>query len=132
VNPGPFAVRLDDFSKTDHPGTDNPRDYSSKVTVLDEHGERPVHIFMNNPLRKDGLVFYQSSWGPVPEMQRQMDPSQRVRYWSVFEVADNPSDQWPKWACYVIAVGLVIHFFSKLRNYIRAQLRNRVSPRGAA
>jgi hypothetical protein len=128
----PFTVRLDDFSKTDHPGTDNPRDYSSRVTVLDEHGARPVHIFMNNPLRKDGLVFYQSSWGPPPEMQRRMDPSQPVRYWSQFEVADNPSDQWPKWACYVIAFGLVVHFSSKLRGYIRAQLRNRVSARGAA
>jgi cytochrome c biogenesis protein ResB len=126
----PFTVRLDEFHKRDHPGTDNARDYSSNVTVLAKEGERPVHIFMNNPLRKDGLVFYQTSWGP--QDRREIDPSRPVRYWSMFEVADNPSDQWPKWACYVIAVGLVVHFTSKLRAYIRAQLKSHVPARGAA
>ena len=116
----PFTVRLDKFSKRDHPGTSNPRDFSSYVTVLEHGAERPVHIFMNNPLRMAGLVFYQTNWGP----QDERDPPQ---YYSVFEVARNPSDMWPKYACYVIAVGLLLHFGRKLYLYIRGQTRERGS-----
>ena len=115
----PFSLRLDRFKKTDHPGTMTPRDYSSWVTVLEpEKQPRPVHIYMNEPLRKDGLIFFQSNWGPQP-------PRSGPPWYSVFEVARNPSDQWPLWASLVILAGLVIHFGAKLLKYIGRESRRR-------
>lgn len=72
---------------------------------------------MNEPLRKDGLVFYQTSFGE--------DPKNPMGFYSMFEVANNPSDQWPKWACYVIALGLLGHFLRKLWLYLRDEDRRR-------
>jgi hypothetical protein len=76
----------------------------------------PVRIFMNNPLRRDGHVVYQTQFGQDPRNKR---------YYSVFEIGRNPSDAWPEWSCYVIAVGLLLHFGRKLLGYIRAQARQR-------
>lgn len=112
----PFAVRLDRFQKEDHPGTMTPRDFSSFVTVQEPGGaERKVHIFMNQPLRKDGYVFFQTNWGPQPGSGMRGPP-----FWSVFEVADNPSDAWPKYASYVILIGLLWHFVQKLLRHLRS------------
>lgn len=114
----PFDVRLDRFQKSEHPGTSMARDFSSFVTVMENDGAtRPAHIYMNEPLRKDGFVFYQTSFGP--------DPARPGGFYSTFEVANNPSDQWPKWACYVIAVGLLIHFTQKLVRFVAAENRRR-------
>jgi hypothetical protein len=121
----PFGVRLKSFVKHDHPGTDTPSDYSSYVSVLEPEGERSVHIFMNNPLRRDGLVVYQTSWGRDPFA----DPA-TARLYSVFEVARNPSDKWPECACWVILAGLLLHFGVKLWFYIRSQ--ERAHARGVA
>lgn len=115
----PFDVRLDKFQKTDHPGTSMPRDFSSWVTVFEEERTpREAHIYMNEPLRKDGYVFYQTSWGP----QQGGGPP----WYSVFEVASNPSDQWPKYACFVIGIGLLIHFLVKLLRFISRESQRRV------
>jgi putative effector of murein hydrolase LrgA (UPF0299 family) len=114
----PFDVRLDRFKKSEHPGTMMARDFSSFVTVIERDGtQAPAHIYMNEPLRKEGYAFYQTSFGS--------DPKRPMGFYSVFEVASNPSDQWPKWACYVIAVGLLIHFIRKLSLYIAAENRRR-------
>ncbi|GAB4154170.1 MAG: hypothetical protein Fur0037_22830 [Planctomycetota bacterium] len=114
----PFDVRLDRFKKSEHPGSMMVRDYSSFVTVTDPDGtSRPAHIYMNEPLRKAGYVFYQTSWGP------QNSPT--GPYYSTFEVANNPSDKWPEYACYVIGAGMLIHFLSKLRRFIASEGRRR-------
>lgn len=108
----PFAVHLDRFVRVTYPGTELPKEFSSYVTVRDAAGEQASHIYMNNPLRRDGFVLYQASWGPQ---------GGRPPWYSVFEVAQNPSDRWSILACTVIAVGLLIHFLRKLWNYIRAE-----------
>jgi len=111
----PFDVRLDKFQKLDHPGTMTPRDFRSFVTVREARGERQQQIYMNNPLRKDGFVLYQTNWGP----QQGGGPP----FYSVFEVSNNPSDMWPAIACGVIALGLVWHFGSKLRRFLDSSSR---------
>ena len=114
----PFGVRLDKFQKTDHPGTMTPRDFSSWVTVLEGAGERKVHIYMNAPLRKDGYVFFQTNWGPQPGSRMTGPP-----WWSVFEVAKNPSDKWPELASYVVLIGLPLHFIPKLFRHLNSSNR---------
>ena len=93
-------------------------DYRSFVQIPEE-GDREVQIYMNTPLRKDGYVVYQTSWGPAPTPGSPGGPP----YYSVFEVAENPSDKWPEYSCWVIAVGLLIHFTMKLTKFLGSSLR---------
>lgn len=112
----PFAVRLRKFQKLDHPGTMSPRDFRSFVTVVDPEGAQDAEIFMNNPLRRDGFVVYQTSWGP--------QPMGGPPWYSVFEVSYNPSDAWPILACAVIALGLLVHFVAKLFRFLESSTRS--------
>jgi hypothetical protein len=110
----PFAVELDDFRKEDHPRLNMPKSFSSDVTVIEDGAKRPVRISMNEPLRQDGLVLYQASWGP--SNARPGDP-----LFSTLAVVRNPADHYPLYACIVIAAGLVLHFSRKLIRHIRSQ-----------
>lgn len=119
----PFPIQLDKFLKTDHPGTITPRDFSSWVTVFDGDVERKVHIYMNHPLRSDDHVFFQTSWGPQDRGVPLGPP-----WYSVFEVAKNPSDDWPKYASYVVFAGLLLHFTAKLLRYLQSSTRKASLP----
>lgn len=119
----PFEVRLDKFQKTDHPGTMTPRDFSSWVTVFDGGSEQQVHIYMNHPLRRSDHVFFQTNWGPQPGNTMKGPP-----WYSVFEVAKNPSDAWPKYASYVILAGLLLHFVVKLWRFLGSSTRRAALP----
>jgi hypothetical protein len=112
--PLPFSIRLDQFTYETHPGTMQPSVYLSDVTKIEGGREQSLKITMNEPLRHEGYTLYQSGFGPdgVPPGQP---------HYSVFAVVKNPSDQWPKWSCYVIALGLLWHFGSKLIRFIRSQ-----------
>jgi len=112
----PFALKLRKFQKLDHPGTMSPRDFRSFVTVVDPEGAQDAEIFMNNPLRRDGFVVYQTSWGP--------QPMGGPPWYSVFEVSYNPSDAWPMLACGVIAFGLLLHFVVKLFRFLESSTRS--------
>ncbi|QDU68427.1 cytochrome c biogenesis protein ResB [Engelhardtia mirabilis] len=113
--PMPFEVRLDEFTKEDHPGTNMPAWFSSDVSVDDGSGERPVTISMNRPLREAGLVLYQASWGPGNAR-----PGDRL--FSTLAVVRNPADQWPLYSCLVIAGGLLFHFGRKLARHVRREV----------
>jgi len=113
----PFAVRLDRFIHEEHPGTRIASDFTSHVTRLDAGSSQPLIITMNEPLRHAGYTLYQSSWGP-----QDAQPGEPV--FSVFSVVRNPADRWPLYACIVIAVGLLVHFSSKLGRYLRSQKRS--------
>lgn len=114
--PMPFSVELDVFTKEDHPRTNMPAVFSSDVTVTDQTSPRPVKIAMNEPLRDKGLVLYQASWGP--SNARPGEP-----LFSTLSVVQNPADQYPLYACIVIAAGLLIHFTRMLLGYMRREAR---------
>jgi hypothetical protein len=109
--PMPFSVRLDNFTKLDHARSTMPRHFASDVTVVEGGTPRAVHIKMNEPLRDEGLVLYQASWGPSNAR-----PGDRL--FSILAVVRNPADQYPFYACYVIGTGLLLHFGRKLFRYI--------------
>ena len=113
----PFTIELEDFRKVDHPRMTMAKEFSSDVKVVEGGAERPVRISMNEPLRDHGLVLYQASWGP--SNARPGDP-----LFSTLSVVRNPADQYPKWACYVIGFGLVLHFGRKLMRYARKEARS--------
>ena len=91
--------------------------FSSDVIVTEpDVSPRPVKIAMNEPLRSRGLVLYQASWGP--SNARPGDP-----LFSTLSVVQNPADQYPLYACIVIAIGLLLHFSRKLLGYMRTEAR---------
>lgn len=112
----PFRVRLDKATSTTHPGTDIPASYQSEITRIDPDGTTAAHsVFMNNPLRTGGFVLFQA------KMPLDLATGQRG---STFEVVQNPSDQWPEIACWIIAGSLLLHFATALvQNLTRRRVR---------
>ena len=118
--PLPFAVQLDKLHQSTHPGVMIARDYSSDVTRIEGGSTKSLRISMNEPMRHGGYIFFQSK---VSAPDRQSDG----RWYSIFQVVNNPSDQWPLISCIIIAIGLVIHFGSKLTVFARQQFAKRVT-----
>jgi hypothetical protein len=104
----PFFLTLLKVTNDVFPGTDIPKNFSSRVHLRsdDGHDDRDVLIFMNNPLRYGGATFY----------QYQMNAAGRM---SVFEVVRNPSWLVPYIACGMMGVGLVIQFGLTLIGFLR-------------
>jgi hypothetical protein len=104
----PFSLHLIEFRHDRYPGTDIPKNFSSRVRLQNlENGEdREVRIFMNNPLRYEGETFYQASFDPDD-------------HGSVLQVVHNPSWLTPYFACVLVATGLVIQFLSHLIPFLK-------------
>lgn len=112
----PFTVRLEDFRKEDHPGMTMARAFESDIVKIQEGREEKKLIQMNDPLRSEGLVLFQSSFGPAAD----------GRNFSQFSVVRNPSDYWPEFATYVIGLGMLLVFVPRLWRFARSQRAHRV------
>lgn len=107
----PFSITLLKFSHDIYPGTDIPRNFSSRVRLNQPDGSsREVLIYMNNPLRYDGLTFFQASFLPGDQT-------------SILEVVRNPSWRIPYLACALMAIGLVAQFGLHLAGFVRKRQR---------
>ncbi len=95
----PYALTLLDFSHDRYAGTEIPKNFSSRVRLATPDGseDREVLIFMNNPLRYDGLTFYQAGF----------DNNDRT---TVLQVVRNPSWVIPYLSCLLMSVGLFWQF----------------------
>ncbi|MFD2256096.1 cytochrome c biogenesis protein ResB [Luteolibacter algae] len=99
----PFSIKLLDFSHDRYLGTNVPKNFSSKIRILNpETGEdREDLIYMNHPLRYQGLTFYQSGFDNNDET-------------SIFQVVRNPAWTLPYIACAMVAIGLLWVFSQHL------------------
>ena len=104
----PFALTLLKVNHDVYPGTDIPKNFSSRVHLRSDDGrdDREVLIFMNNPLRYGGATFYQYQMNAASHM-------------SVFEVVRNPGWLLPYVACGMMGFGLLIQFSLTLAGFIR-------------
>lgn len=109
----PFSMRLIEFTHERYPGTQIPRNFASRVHLLDEAtGEdRETLIYMNHPLRYGGYVFYQSSFG-ADSMGREDRASQ-------LQVVTNPGWLVPYIACIFMSLGMCWQFGYGLWRYIK-------------
>jgi hypothetical protein len=107
----PYDITLNKFSMEMHPNTDSPSLFKSSVKV---DGTTEHLIEMNEPLRKDGIAVFQSSW-------EKRNSDGKTVYFSTFSVVQNPADQWPLYACIVLAAGLLIHFSPMLLNFLKEE-----------
>ena len=101
-SPLPLTVKLIDFMKEVHPGTDVARSYKSKVEIESNGLNRETVIFMNNPLRYKNYTFYQASYS--------VDAQGRES--STLAVVKNSGRVLPYIASLTTFAGLVIHFLT--------------------
>ncbi|RYD62811.1 MAG: hypothetical protein EOP83_13655, partial [Verrucomicrobiaceae bacterium] len=116
--PMPFTLKLDKFTAEFHPGTMRPAKFVSNVTRIENGGEAKVTIQMNEPMRYEGLTFFQASYGPPGA-----GPGDKM--YSVFEVVRNPADKWPEYSLWIVAFGMLVTFLVKLASFITGGSRKK-------
>ncbi|MGJ8632496.1 MAG: cytochrome c biogenesis protein ResB [Luteolibacter sp.] len=116
--PMPFRVELDKFTADFHPGTGRPAKFVSDITRVENGQDSELTIRMNEPMRYEGLTFFQASYGPP-------DARPGDKMYSVFEVVKNPADKWPEYSLYVVAFGMLVTFLTKLGGHLGASFRKR-------
>ena len=106
----PYSVTLQKFTHERYAGTEIPKDFSSRVTLIDPERSvsRDILIYMNHPLRYRGETFYQAGFEKDDQT-------------TILQVVHNPTFIAPYIACIVVAAGLLVQFgyhlvgFSKRR-----------------
>jgi hypothetical protein len=95
----PYSLTLLKFSHDRYMGTEIPKNFASKVRLHSADGstDREALIYMNNPLRYDGLTFYQAGF----------DNNDTT---TILQVVRNPSWLLPYIACIMMGLGLNIQF----------------------
>ena len=104
----PYSVTLQKFTHERYAGTEIPKNFASKITLIDPERavNRDVLIYMNHPLRYRGETFYQAGF--------QKDDSA-----SILQVVHNPSFVTPYIACIIVAAGLLVQFGYHLVGFSR-------------
>ncbi len=107
----PFSLKLLEFRHDDYPGTDIPKNFSSRVRLhnAQNNEDREVLIYMNNPLRYSGLTFYQASYDPDDGG-------------SILQVVRNPGWLTPYLSCLLVGAGLAIQFLCHLIPFLKRRL----------
>ncbi len=112
----PFTLTLLKATHEKYRGTERPKNFSSEVLIRNpESGEnRKVLIYMNHPLRYQGLTFYQHQMAADEAMLQQgMVPT------STLQVVRNPAWLTPYLACLLVGAGLLIQFSYHLFGFLR-------------
>jgi hypothetical protein len=107
----PYSVTLQKFTHERYPGTEIPKNFASRITLIDPERtvDREVLIYMNHPLRYRGETFYQAGF-------------QKNDSVSILQVVRNPSFVAPYVACVVVAAGLLLQFGYHLINFSRRRI----------
>jgi hypothetical protein len=106
----PYSIKLMEFKHDVYPGTEIPKNFSSRVRVErpDTGEKREVLIYMNNPLRYAGSTYYQASFD-------------RDDKGTVLQVVRNPSWLTPYFSCLLVGAGLMVQFLIHLVSFTRKQ-----------
>jgi len=104
----PFSLTLLDFQHDVYPGTMIPKNFSSRVRLIDpgQNEDREVLIYMNNPLRYAGYTFFQSGF----------DNNDTT---SILQVVKNPAYILPYISCVLVAAGLIVQFGMHLLKFLK-------------
>jgi len=100
----PITIKLLDFTKAMHPGTDMPKSFSSRVEIAAGGSRRQAVVSMNRPLRYRNYTFYQSSYAE----------DGRGGESSTFLVVRNSGRWLPYAASALLFLGLAVHFLAML------------------
>jgi ABC-type transport system involved in cytochrome c biogenesis permease subunit len=128
----PYALKLYEFRHDKYLGTDTPKNFSSRVSVIDpEHGpDREVVISMNAPLRRFDLMDEASQWSALSYLKLLVSngdtlyqssflpPELAGQRGTVLQVVRNPGWLLPYIACSLVAIGMLVHFGIKLVGFL--------------
>ncbi len=101
----PFEIKLNYFQRDVYPGTNMPRNYESRVTVIDGDVTWPAIISMNQPLRYQGYTFYQNSTTVTKDGEAV----------SILSVVTNKGQIFPYISGILLALGLIIHMLIRAK-----------------
>jgi hypothetical protein len=107
----PFSLHLKEFNHDRYPGTEIPKNFSSRVLLNrpDTGEQREVLIYMNNPLRYWGETYYQASYDKDDQG-------------SILQVVRNPSWLTPYFSCVLVALGMTVQFLIHLVPFLKRRL----------
>ncbi|MFW6059291.1 MAG: cytochrome c biogenesis protein ResB [Phycisphaeraceae bacterium] len=108
----PYTMHLIDFRHDRFTGTEKPRNFSSRVRLMDpsQNEDREVLIYMNHPLHYNGETFYQSAYLPNDSG-------------TVLQVVNNPAWWVPYASCVLVGGGMLLHFGQHLVRFMRSTAR---------
>lgn len=109
----PYTMFLKKVTHEDYPGTNIPKDFASEVRLVDTRNDDQVEvkIWMNHPLRYDGESFYQHSVLGADTG-------------TALQVVRNPGWLLPYFSCFLVALGMIVHFGIKLVQFLTQRLAN--------
>ena len=112
----PFEIELLDFAHDKYPGTSIPFAYSSKVIAHNSNDgkSRQALIYMNHPLRYEGLTFYQASFSKDETA-------------TILQVVRNPGWILPYLSVTLICLGMVVQFGLHFSKFLIQQRRSTIS-----
>jgi hypothetical protein len=102
-----FSVTLLKTTHEVYPGTEIPKNFNSRVRIDNpaKGEQREAEIYMNNPLRYQGLTFYQSTMSAGEGR-------------SGLQVVRNPSWLTPYLGCLIVGLGMIVQFGYHLIGFI--------------
>lgn len=105
----PYSLTLLEFKHDRYTGTNVPRNFSSKVRLVDpvRNESREVLIWMNHPMRYAGETFYQAGF------------DQQADRFTILQVVRNPGWLIPYISCSIVTLGLLVHFGATLLGFLR-------------
>jgi ResB-like family len=108
----PYTVELLKTTFEVYSGTSTPKNFQSRIRIENAgRGEnREVEIYMNHPLRYEGLTFYQYQMGA--------DELRNNRNSSTLMVVQNPGWITPYVGCIMVAGGMAIQFLMHLVGFV--------------
>ncbi|MBK6895087.1 MAG: cytochrome c biogenesis protein ResB [Alphaproteobacteria bacterium] len=109
--PLPFTVKLLEFRRDLHPGTEMARAYESRVEIIDGPSRWETVISMNQPLRYKGYTFFQSSFVQTPAGEM-----------SVLAVVHNVGRIFPYLSGILMCLGLILHLLMGRRKKSKAMV----------
>jgi ABC-type transport system involved in cytochrome c biogenesis permease subunit len=119
----PYTLHLLKFSHDLYVGTDKPKNFSSRVRLVDpsKNEDREVLIYMNNPLYYGGETFYQQSFLPGD-------------HGTILQVVKNPGWPMPYLSFFMVGLGMLIHFGIRLAGFLgssKTKVRTKMAGRPA-
>ena len=107
----PYTIYLKKFTHDVYPGTEIPKDFASEIRLVDPGAGEEIEakIWMNHPLRYAGETFYQHS--VLGEDSG-----------TVLQVVRNPGWLLPYVSCFLVALGMIVHFGIKLVQFLEQQM----------
>lgn len=104
----PYGITLIDFKHEVYQGTGMARNFESDVLIRNPKTgiDREFQIYMNNPLRYDGLTFYQQSFMPD-------------NLTTILQVVRNPGRSLPYISCTLVTLGLLYQFTVSLAAFVK-------------